>query len=260
MKPAPSESQIETKLKNLPPDISLRLEKRLIFAPWTARGVKRSQTLNLIYLTLIMLIAFIGLTPQGRAFAQTIFEFFTTTDRSSFPLSKEELDLMYAPVSPRALSLIEVTPLPPISGNCLKPEDVGTYKCEVQRVEKELNFDIKEFSTIPLGHTFSEISFYPGNSSTNIVVWIAYLPSISLVQGIGDFPPASDWDKVPSSAVQQVRIGEYDGEYVNGHFLLGNGDTKLTWSATGAEQRIRWREGERWFELTTYKITSKHGI
>ena len=94
MKPAPNESQMETLLKNLPPDISPRLEIHLLSAPWTPRGVKRHQALTVIYWMIILIIAFIGLTPQGRAFAQTILEFFTTTDQSSFPLSNEELDLL----------------------------------------------------------------------------------------------------------------------------------------------------------------------
>lgn len=256
MKPASSESQIETLLKNLPPDISPRFEKLILSAPWTPRGVKRSQALILIYWTVILLIAFIGLTPQGHAFAQTIFELFTTTDQSSFPLSKEELDIYYTSDRHRALSLVDVTPLPPTSGYCSNPEDTGKYECEVKRVENELNIDLKEFSSTPMG-SFQDVGFYSRNSTGNaesiaVITYGTSGASLSLSQGIGHFPPDSDWEKVPSSAVQQVKIGEYDGEYANGYFLLGNGDTKLTWSATGAEQRIRWREGERWFEIMAF--------
>lgn len=257
MKPIFNESEIETMLENLPPDISPRFEKRLISAPWTPRAVRRRRTLAVIYLTVIFLIAFIGLTPQGRAFAQNIIEFFTTTDQSFFPLSEEELDLFYTPASPRALSLVEVTPLAPLLDYCSNPEDIGTYDCEIQRVEKELNIDLKEFSAVPPSFTFAEIWLYPSLSNTNTsnIVGISYQTSgaiLSLAQGTGDFPPASDGEKVPSSAVQQVKIGEYDGEYVNGYFGLRNGDNKLIWSTTGADQRIRWKEGERWFEILAF--------
>lgn len=257
MNPASRESQMENLLKNLPPNIGPRLEKRLLSAPWTPRGVKRGQALTLIYWTIILLIAFIGLTPQGRAFAQTIFEFFTTTDQSSFPLSKDELDMFYTSDPPRALTLIEVTPLSPTSDHCSNPEDAGTYECEIKRVENELNFDIKEFSAVPPGFTFAEIRLYQSLSNTNarkmVGVGISYQTSganLSLAQGIGDFP--LDVEKVLSSAVQPVKIGEYDGEYVNGGFWLRNGDTELTWMSTGADQRIRWREGERWFEILAF--------
>ena len=257
MKPSLHESQIEKLLENLPPDFTPRLEKRLEYVPWSDRIIRRRRIATTLYLTTLSVIAFILLTPQGRAFAQTIFEFFTRTDQESFPLSDEEVELMYAPVPTYALPLIDVTPSSPMLNYCSTPEEVGTYECEIQRVEKQLNIDIKEFSTLPPSHTFDEIWLYPSISNTNTsnMVSISYQTSGSsllLTQGIGDFPPASDWEKVPSSAVQQVKIGEYDGEYVNGFFGLRNGDTKLTWDATGADQRIRWRESERWFEILAF--------
>ncbi len=58
------ESRIESLLENLPPEISPRLEKRLASAPWTPRAVRRRQTFTAISVTIALLIAFIGLTPQ----------------------------------------------------------------------------------------------------------------------------------------------------------------------------------------------------
>ena len=257
MKPSLHESQIEKLLENLPPDFSPRLEKRLEYVPWSYRIIRRRRIATTLSLTTLSVIAFILLTPQGRAFAQTIFEFFTRTDQESFPLSDEEVELMYAPVPTYALPLIDVTPSSPMLNYCSTPEEVGTYECEIQRVEKQLNIDIKEFSTPPPSHTFAEIWLHPSISNTNTsnIVSISYQTSGSsllLTQGIGDFPPVSDSEKVASSAVQQVKIGQYDGEYVNGSFGLRNGDTKLTWDATGADQRIRWRESERWFEILAF--------
>src|SRR5215207_4536889 len=236
MKPAFNESEIENVLENLPPDISPRLEKKLSSAPWTPQAIRRHLALTLLYLTAILFIAFIGLTPQGHAFAQRIIKFFTITDQSSFPLSEEELDPLNAPYEPRALSLVDVTPLAPLSDYCSNPEELGTYECEIQRVELQLGYDLKEFSTNPSGWYFRQAM-----SSQDYAV-ITYQTGggyLDLRQGIGDFPPDSDWEKAPSSAVQQVKIGEYDGEYVNGFFWLKNGDTKLTWMSTGADQRIR---------------------
>ena len=249
MKLAFNESEIETMLENLPPNISPRLEKKLSSAPWTPRAIRRHRALVLLYLTAILFIAFIGLTPQGHAFAQSIIEFFTTTDQSSSPLSEEELDSLYAPYPPRALSLVDVTPLAPLSDYCSNPEGVGTYECEIQRVELQLGFDLKEFSAKPSGWSFRRAM-----SSQEYAV-IAYQTGggyLDLSQGIGNFPPDHpdiDWGKVPSSAVQSVKIGDYQGEYVNGSFSLKNGASELTWDSTGSDQRIRWKEGERWFEI-----------
>jgi hypothetical protein len=249
MKPASNESQMEALLADLPPDISARLEKKLSSAPWTPQGVKQQQTLTIVYLAVILLIAFMGLTPQGRAFAQTIFKFFTTTDQTSVPLSKDELELLYAPEPTFALSLVDVTPIPSPPNSCSSPVDF--QQCEVQKIEKQLSIEIKQFSTTPSGWSFTKVQSYTGSSSANTgsMIAISYEKSggyLSLLQGVGDFPPDQH---VLSSAVEQVKINEYYGEYVSGSFGLRNGDNSITWSAHGADQRIRWREGERWFEI-----------
>lgn len=255
MKSTPTASDMETLLKNLPPNISPRLEKLLSSAPWTPRGIKQRRALTMLYLTITLLIAFLGLTPQGRAFAQNIIEFFTTTDQNSFPLSEEELAGFYTPEPPRALALVNVTPMSQSLEYCANPEDAGTYECEIKRVENELKVDLKEFSNSPPNHIFAGVWFRLNTLSANAeyVVGISYQASgkyLFLEQRNGNLPPDSDWDKVFSEAVQSVKIGEYDGEYANGSFGLRNGDDKLTWSATGAEQQIRWMEGDRWFKIT----------
>lgn len=258
MKSTPTTPDMETLLENLPPNISPRLEKRLSSAPWTPRGVKRRQALAVFYTVIFLLIAFVGLTPQGRAFAQNIIEFFTVTEQSSLPLSEEELASFYTPDPPRALSLVEVTPLSQSSEYCSSPEDVKTYQCEIKQVESGLEVDLKEFSTTPPSHIFADVWSYPNSLSANAdtyTVGILYQGQgkyLSLAQGNGDFPPDSDWDKALQSAVQRVTIGEFEGEYVNGSFGLRNGDNKLTWDSSGTDQRIRWKEGDRWFELTAF--------
>jgi len=247
-----TESQMATMLENLPPAIRPRLDRRLSSAPWTPRGVKRRQTLTVIYVTTLLLAAFIGLTPQGRAFAQTIFKFFRTTDQSSFPLSQEDIDSLYTPAPTQALSLVSVTPLPLLPNGCDDPEDL--YECEIQKMEKQVNMDLKEFSTSPSGWPFTKVESFTGISSgyKGTVITISYQTSgggLSLSQGLGDFPPDQ---QVLSSAVERVNIGDYYGEYVDGGFGVGNGNIDVTWSAVAAEQRIRWKEGERWFELTAF--------
>jgi hypothetical protein len=211
--------------------------------------VKRRQTLTVAYLTILVLIAVIGLTPQGRAFAQTIFKFFRTTEQSSFPLSEEEINEYYAPVPTHALTLKAVTPVPPSPDDCSLPEEI--YACKIQKLENEMHMDLKEFATPPSGWAFSNVELYQGLSpayAATVVVISYRSPSgyLFLSQGEGEFPPDQE---VLSSAVQPVKIGESYGEYVDGFFGVRNGDTNLTWDSVGADQRIRWKEGGRWFEL-----------
>jgi hypothetical protein len=153
-------SRIETLLENLPPGVSPRLERRLASAPWTPRSIRRRQTFTLISLTIVLLIAFLGLTSQGRALAQTIFKLFTTTDQSSIPLSDQDLEGFFSTPPAHPLSLVAVTPIPVTTGHCSIPEETGTYKCEIQHLEKQLNVDLKEFSTMLPGMAFIKVQLY----------------------------------------------------------------------------------------------------
>jgi hypothetical protein len=250
MKSIPDETQIETLLENLPPDIGSRLEKKLASAPWTPRSVRRRRVLIIVYLTIFSLFVFFTLTPQGRAVAQALLNFFTRTDQQSFLLPKEDLAVFYSPVPTYVLSLIEVTPQPSLSSpgvNCSSPETIGTYTCEIQQTENRLGVNLKEFSLIPASWSFMGV-YAPlqNHISINYQSGGGYL---TLRQGIGDFPTDSDWEKVPTSVVQQIKIGEYQGEYVNGSFSLLNGSKEITWGSDGGIQRIRWKEEERWFEI-----------
>ena len=250
MKPESNAIHLETMLKNLPPDISSRLDQRLSSAPWTPKGIRRRQALNILYVWVLLVVAFVGLTPQGRALAQTLFKFFTTTDQSSIPLSTQEIEFFYQPVPTYALTLVQVTPEIISPYNCSIPGGAGTYRCKIERIEKEWGMDLKEFSETPPGWSFTEAetSSFSSSSSQDVVLDIVYQTSggyLFLSQGTGDLPS----DKVLSSAVEQVQIGDTYGEYVAGFFGVRNGDTNYTWASAGADQRIRWREDERWFQI-----------
>lgn len=246
-----NDSPIETLLETLPPETTPRLGKRLASAPWTPRVVRRNRILAVINMAILLFVAAIVLTPQGRAFAQSIFQFFITTDQTSISISQEEIDFYYTPFPTHALSLVNVTPISPTPSPCLNSEGEGTYVCEIQKVEKQLNMDLKEFSALPSVWAFRGVNPFSTDPVTkmNNAAEIWYEVSggyLFLTQGNGEFSPGMT---VLSSAVEQIRIGKYYGEYVDGSFGVKNGDTKLTWDSVGADQRIRWKEGERWFEI-----------
>ena len=64
-------------------------------------------------LALALVFSILLITPQGRAFAQTLFRFFSTAESESFPLPDEELNLYDDTPTPAptfALSLETVSP------------------------------------------------------------------------------------------------------------------------------------------------------
>jgi hypothetical protein len=62
----------------------------------------------------------------------------------------------------------------------------------------------------------------------------------------------SDWDKVPAKAVVPVKIGELDGEFTHGTFVVYAGETAGTWNPDASILRLRWVQDGVWFEMTKY--------
>ncbi|MGW8145032.1 MAG: hypothetical protein ACWGN2_11605, partial [Anaerolineales bacterium] len=62
----------------------------------------------------------------------------------------------------------------------------------------------------------------------------------------------SDWDNVPDGDIIPVKIGELDGEYVQGTFVVYPGETFAIWNPEAAILRLRWLQDDTWFEMTKY--------
>jgi len=65
-----------------------------------------------------------------------------------------------------------------------------------------------------------------------------------------DLTLSSDWDQVPADAIVPVRIGELDGEFVRGRFVVYVGETVATWEPDASILRLRWVKDGIWFEMT----------
>jgi hypothetical protein len=71
-------------------------------------------------------------------------------------------------------------------------------------------------------------------------------------QGVGDLSNSNwfgnnPWEVVPADKVESISVGSSNGEYVEGDFSLGPGDSKLVWSKADRRQRLAWSEGARWY-------------
>lgn len=58
--------------------------------------------------------------------------------------------------------------------------------------------------------------------------------------------------KVPEQAVVPVNIGDLDGEFAQGTFVVHPGDTNATWNPDVPILRMRWVEDGIWFEMTNF--------
>jgi hypothetical protein len=241
------QSALQDALEAEIPSTSVQLWQRVkagVGAGTTRQRKTMNTTLRRITITALVigiLLALLLVTPQGRAFAQRLFQFFTTTEEKSFPLPTEQV--MPAPATPTApaaqllrvepVEFAQSTPTAVPDTACTSPAAQATYFCQVKAAEAQAGFDAKEFPKDPKGMTFSAVTLTSGEIAMEYVVKTGggYL---HLRQGITDFPdPESTWGKIPSDAVEQVTVNGQYAEYVSGVFAIYPNATEAVWEPGG---------------------------
>lgn len=225
---------------------------------------RRGSRAALVLLAIAILLAFVFLTPQGRAWAQEVMRFFTRVNSIAVQLSDEQLKQMNDINKPYDLPLVPVfiptvsPEMAPISG-CEIPQKSQSYRCQVALAESKLGFDLKELPEKPNDWEFKSLSFdkdshyavmtyeldirHIGGTSYSSLVFTQGMDSFSNLSNLYGNNP---WDAVPADKVEAVSIGAYKGEYVKGGFGLPPGKNTLVWFEAD-RQRLAWSEGARWY-------------
>jgi hypothetical protein len=200
---------------------------------------RKSKVMAFAILALLLVVTFVAFSPLGKAIANTVVDFFTTSDQTSFPVS----GLLQPPAATH-------TPVidPGTVEGCEGSAGL-TYDCQVAIAEAQAGFDAWEFPADPQGVSFSSATASPNQGE----IWITYDCAggqVRLAQGMGKRPD-SQWSEVPTQAVESVMVGELPGEFVRGRFTSNDfdGSGKATWNPDAPTLRLRWMDGERWFEI-----------
>lgn len=187
------------------------------------RRIPRVAVATLGFATLLTL-AFI--TPQGRAFAQSVIQFFTRAERTSFPVQV---------ATPESSSPTAIPPSPLIS---------------VAEAEALAGFNLAELPSAPQGFEFLGARMY-GNAASIEYAVPGGGGNLILMQSKNGFLQ-SEWDQVPAEAIVPVKVGGMDAEYAQGRFVVYTGETSATWNSDAPILRLRWVRDRIWFELTKY--------
>jgi hypothetical protein len=190
--------------------------------------------LQRVALTVLMMAAFATIaliTPQGRAFAQTILQFFRRAESNTFPLPPSQIPVEEPDAS--APTAEPPAPLIPVGEAAL-----------------QAGFDAAELASVPAGFNYLGARVY-GNA-----IHLEYEAqggggNLIITQSKEGFLQ-SDWDKVPAEAVFPVKIGELDGEFAQGTFVVFPGETSASWNMSAPVLRLRWVKGGIWFELAKF--------
>jgi hypothetical protein len=219
------------------------------------RGLQRTAFAILI-LTVLLTIVFI--TPQGRAFAQSILQFFVRTESDTLPVPTEPAN--WVEMTPGVVHPTR-TALPPMAVFAADCGDFSTTgpTCSVQQIREKVDFEVKELGNIPEG------MYFIGATGGPDTVFLKYefenhSGGLTIFEEHWSGRPAAGTSEVGASAiVEKVQIGGLAGEYFRGSFVMQAGESVTTWDPDFNAETLRWVDGDTSYTLQ-YDFTIQEPI
>lgn len=201
----------------------------------------------LITLTIILLLTLTLITPQGRAFAQSILQFFIRSESDAVPVPTSA-PLNWVGQTPGAVPATS-TPLPAAALFADECGDFSNPGCSVEQIRSRVDFTVKEPARLPEGLYFMGAT---GGPDDVLLSYGSQDMSFSLTlfadRWTGTLSP--DTDLVGASAtIEKVQIGNLNGEYFKGSFVYQSGQDVATWDPDFGSETLRWVDGD-----TSYKL------
>ncbi|TLN18936.1 hypothetical protein FDZ74_06440 [bacterium] len=200
--------------------------------PMNARRKFTPRLAAAIALAVLMLVATFLITPQGRAMAQDLLQYFTRMESDQLPIQDWQL-----------------TPVTTTGTTTSDPAYLFEANPDIRVVEQEAGFDVLEPSWIPdslqfVGATIEE-------DQPIVRIFYRYVETNGLVLRQQPVPMTDDCELCEtvgvSAEVQQVSILGNDGEYVEGVWKLT--DQGPVWESDPYLKTMRWQANGMAFEL-----------
>ena len=225
------------------------------------RSVSRKTGIRLATVALVsalLSLMFLAWTPGGRVLAQSVIRFFQTTDLRAFPVPAEFATSASQAAEPStavptSMAILEPATTHPSGVSGCDPESgEGTLMCELSTLEAQLGFSVEVLPFQSSELVVERVVPEPASQSLAIYYTNPYSLDVSLRQGLGEFPSEEDYRLIPPEGVRSVRIAGSPGEIVRGMFVQRAGEDQLEWWPSAAMLRMRWREDQRWFEISRF--------
>ena len=197
-------------------------------------NVVNSRRASRVVLATLVMGALMGsalATPQGRAFAQTVLQFFRRAESNVLPLPPGQIA---SPEEAQAIATAQ-PPAPIVS---------------VAEAEQAAGFDARELSAVPEGFVFAGALGSPGSISIQYEA-VGGGGSLVLNESTNGFIQ-SEWDQAPVESISQVKIGEMNAEIVQGSYVVYPGETVARWNSGAPILRLRWIQDGIWFEMAKF--------
>jgi len=227
------EEQIPASQVNLLPNVQARLVARNKSILQQGENMNKIRNRKIVFsaIAIVALLTVALITPQGRAFAQSVLHLFKRAESDSFPLPTEQ-------IVPTKLIQADSTVVPPSS------------LLSVADAERIVGFDVLELPAEPKGFNYLGARLY-GNTISIEYEAQGGGGNLIITQSRDGYNQ-SDWAEVPADAIIPVKIGSLDGEYAQGMFVVYAGKTSATWNADAPVFRLRWVSNSVWFEMAKF--------
>ena len=195
--------------------------------PMNTTKPRRIPRAAFVTLVIIILLALTLITPQGRAFAQSILQFFVRSQSDAIPMPTAQ-PMTWVDVTP-GVPAATMTPLPPMAAFANECGDFGSPTCTVEQIRSKVDFTVKEPANIPEGLYFIGATGGPDNVQISYQ-FKDFSGSLYITEKRWTGNPSPQTDLVGASAnVEQVQIGGLTGEYFKGIFVAEDGDNVAHW-------------------------------
>lgn len=223
------------------PALRARLAARPAFAekgnpmlkPVTSGGPTLAlRALGTATLIVALLAAALLVTPQGRAWAQSLWQYFTVAPAESFA--------------------VEPMPAPDVNAPTDEPPSVNAEVCgDDKACQVASAAELLSYTPIVPAEGFAGLRLEAVQVAGDILN-LSYAAQggggLVLSQGPDDLT-ASQWGQVASEAVQPVQVNGAPAEFVQGTFVVPAGSSAAVWEPTAPVLRLRWQIDGRTFEL-----------
>ena len=268
--PMPDENRLEELLAKIQPIPSEGFQQKMKQAAWRVHQEKQVSRKNLQFKLAFVFLAFVLLvtlfaTPLGRAWAQEVFQFFGRVNSHTIEIPESSSSSLQEINDPYDLPLVPVF-IPTVSPDmaaipgCETAQESQSYACQVALAESKLGFNLKVLPGLPEGWKFDFMNYDMNSKSATLgyrfdFTYNSYA-TLYLAQGEGSYPEMdqnSPWGLVPADQVEKVKVGPYDGEYVEGSFFGLPGVKDLVWEDSDEHKRLAWSDGTRWYLIDLWR-------
>lgn len=222
---------------NLWPSLRNRLlEERHIYSNRLSQSIsiQKRKSVAVVSVLIIMMLAMLLFTPQGRVWAQEFLQFFSRAQTDTLPVQSWQL-----------------TPQPTLAPGTAAPDPASIFeaKLSINEVEVQSGFAVKEPTWVPKHLTLVGTTYDPPRSLIRIFYRLEESNGLVLKEEFYASPDTCALcNEVGASAnVETVQIGNATGEYVQGVWkLTENGPI---WENDPYLQTLRWQADGIAYEL-----------